>query len=439
MNASLSALALCVAVGGLVQGVAVAGERSAAQLAAAARDDASKAVKAIAKRNAADAVRYAELAVGEQPQSAEYRSVLGQAYLIAGRFSSASTALKDSLSLSPGDGKVALNLALAQIAEGDWQGARSTLDSNSGSISVSDRGLALALSGDPGAAVNLMLPVARQPGADSKLRQNLALSLALGGRWQDAKVVAGMDLSPTETDKRIEEWAAFARPTGQADQVASLLGVSPASDPGQPVALALNAATPVVAVAAVAPTPVVDAAPAAAAPAPAAAFVAAPTPVAAPLLTQKPAASGVVFGPRAEFVQPLPVKAVVNVPLKPGVAASPFKSKNFVKPLVATTTPGATKVGVKPVVGKGNFVVQLGAYDSAGVARDGWARASRNFSGYAPQGMPITVAGKTYYRLSVGGFDESGAKRLCSNYRAKGGKCFVRTTAGDTAAAWTKK
>lgn len=428
LSAGMSALALCVALGGLVQG-AVAGERTAAQLASAARDDAAKASKAISKRDAADAVRYAELAVSLQPQSAEYRALLGQAYLIAGRFGSASTALSDSLSLSPGDGKVALNLALAQIAEGDWQGARRTLDSNSGSIPASDRGLAMALAGDPASAVNLMLPIARQPGADAKLRQNLALSLALGGRWQDAKVVASMDLSPTETDKRMVEWAAFARPTGRADQVASLLGVSPASDPGQPVALALNASTPVVAVAAVAATPVVETAPVA---------VAAPEPttVVDPMVAPKPAVSGIVFAPRAEVVQPLPIKPPVAV----GVAASPVKSKNFVKPLVATTTtPGASKVGVKPVVGRGNFVVQLGAYDSAGIARDGWARASRSFSGYAPQGMPITVGGKTYYRLSVGGFDQAGAKRLCANYRAKGGKCFVRAGAGDTAAAWTKK
>ncbi|MBN8814672.1 MAG: SPOR domain-containing protein [Sphingomonas sp.] len=432
LNASLSALALCLAFGGVIHGVATAGERTPAQLAAAARDDAAKASKAIAKRNADDAVRYAELAVGEQPQSAEYRALLGQAYLMAGRFESAGTALKDSLSISPGDGKVALNLALAQIAEGDWQGARSTLDSNARSIPVSDRGLAMALAGDPAAAVNLMLPIARQPGADAKLRQNLALSLALGGRWQDAKVVAGMDLSPTETDKRIEEWAAFARPTGRADQVASLLGVTPVSDPGQPVALALNAATPIVAVAAVAPVPVAPAPVVESAPTPPAAVVAA-------FVAPQPAKPAVVFGPRAEVVQPLPVKAVVTPPLQPGVAVSPVKSKNFVKPLVATTTtPGAAKV-VKPVVGKGNYVVQLGAYDSAGVARDGWARASRNFSGYAPQGMPITVGGKTFYRLSVGGFDEAGAKRLCSSYRAKGGKCFIRTAAGDTAAAWTKK
>ena len=427
LNAGLSALALCVAIGGVYQGVAVAGERSNAQMAAAARDDAAKASKALVKRDAAEAVRYAELAVAMQPQSASYRALLGQSYLLAGRFGSATTALNDSLALSPGDGKVALNLALSQVAEGDWQGARRTLDANSGSISISDRGLALALAGDPVAAVDMMLPVARQPGADAKLRQNLALSLALAGRWQDAKVVAGMDLSPTETDKRLQDWAAFAKPTGRADQVASLLGVSPANDPGQPVALALNAPAPV-AVAAVAVTPVV-------AEAPAPVTVAAPAPVADPMVAPKPAVSGIVFGARAEIVQPLPAR--------PAVGTAPAKSKNFVKPMVATnTTPGASKVSVGSVVGKGNFFVQLGAYESAGVARDGWTRASRVYSGFAgkaPQGMPITVAGKTYYRLSVGGFDEAGARKMCTSYRAKGGRCFVRASAGDQAASWTKK
>ena len=111
----------------------------------------------------------------------------------------------------------------------------------------------------------------------------------------------------------------------------------------------------------------------------------------------------------------------------------------FVKPLVAAkTTPGATKVSV----GKGNFFVQLGAYDNAGVARDGWARASRAYSGFAgkaPQGMPVTVGGKSFYRLSVGGFDRAGAVQLCQGYRQRGGVCFIREGAGDKAAAWAKR
>ena len=439
LTAGMSALAFCVALGGIHQGVASADARTSAKDERAANDKAAKARKALGKRDAATAVRYAELAVALRPQVAPYRSLLGQAYLMSGRFGSARTALSDALSLSPGDGKVALNLALAQVADGDWAGARQTLDSNSGSISISDRGLALALAVDPAAAVDLLLPVARQPGADAKLRQNLALSLALAGRWQDAKVVASMDLSPIEADKRIMDWAAFARPTGKSDQVATLLGVSPANDPGQPVALALNANNPVLAVKPVdtfvpkaAATPVVASAAADNGVAP---LIAAPTRLVETQGISGPRVDRVVFAPRAEVVQPLPASAAL------GVRASVVKlpKTNFVKPMVAAkTTPGATKVSV----GKGNFFVQLGAYDSVGVARDGWARASRAYSGFAgkaPQGVPVTVGGKTFYRLSIGGFDHAGAMRLCSGYRAKGGNCFIREAAGDKDAAWDKR
>lgn len=417
-----SALALCAAAGG----VAIAGERSAAQVERDARDDATKAAKALARHNGEGAVRYAEFAVSLKPQDAGYRALLGQAYLAAGRFGSARAAFTDSLTLSPGDGRVALNLALAQVGDGDWAGARQTLDRNSGSIPVSDRGLAMALAGDPAGAVDLLLPIARQPGADAKLRQNLALSLALSGRWQDARLVAGMDLSPTEADKRIEQWAAFAHPAGHADQVAALLGVTPASDPGQPVALALNAATPVAVVLAPAPAETLQ--------------PAAPGVAAAPAAP----ASGVVFAPRAEVVQPLPAQPAAAPGkahfAKPAVASV---KTSFVKSVaVAKPTPGASVVSVGPGVGKGKYFVQLGAYESAGIARDDWGRASRRYSafaGHAPQGMTFAVGGRSYYRLSVGGFDEAGARRLCSGYRAHGGKCFVRTGAGEQAASWGKK
>jgi Flp pilus assembly protein TadD/cell division protein FtsN len=438
LTIGLSAIALCAALGGIYQGAALAGSKSSLVDDRAAAQDIAKAKKALADRHGGDAVRWAEAAVELRPQIADYRAVLGQAYLLAGRFASARTTFNDALTLSPGDGKVALNMALAQIAEGDWTGARQTLDSNSGSIPVGDRGLAMALAGDPTSAVNLLLPVARQPGADAKLRQNLALSLALAGRWQDARVVAAMDMSPTDADKRIVEWAAFARPASRYDQVAALLGVTPASDPGQPVALALNASTSVVASA---PAPVdaympKSSAEVAVAAAPVDAGATTPAVVAA--VAPTPAVSTVVFGPRAEVVQPLPVQPAVGskAPLIKAPKTA-IKAAAFVKPMVAPTTPGASKVSVS----KGNFYVQLGAYDSAGVARDAWGRASRaysGFSGHAPTGMSVTVNGKNFYRLSVGGFDRAGAAQLCSSYRAKGGTCFVRASAGDQAVSWKK-
>jgi Flp pilus assembly protein TadD len=438
LTIGLSAVALCAALGGIYQGAALAGSKSSLVDDRAAAQDIAKAKQALADRHGGDAVRWAEAAVELRPQVADYRAVLGQAYLLAGRFASARTTFNDALTLSPGDGKVALNMALAQIAEGDWTGARQTLDSNSGSIPVGDRGLAMALAGDPTSAVSLLLPVARQPGADAKLRQNLALSLALAGRWQDARVVAAMDLSPTDADKRIVEWAAFARPASRYDQVAALLGVTPASDPGQPVALALNASTSVVASA---PAPVDAYMPKSSAEV---SVAAAPvdtgttTPAVVAAVAPTPAVSTVVFGPRAEVVQPLPVQPAVGskAPLIKAPKTA-IKAAAFVKPMVAPTTPGAAKVSVS----KGNFYVQLGAYDSAGVARDAWGRASRaysGFSGHAPTGMPVTVNGKNFYRLSVGGFDRAGAAQLCASYRATGGTCFVRASAGDQAVSWKK-
>jgi hypothetical protein len=50
--------------------------------------------------------------------------------------------------------------------------------------------------------------------------------------------------------------------------------------------------------------------------------------------------------------------------------------------------------------------------------------------------MAVTVKGKSFYRLSVGGFDQNGAKQLCAAYRAKGGTCFVRADAGDKAVSF---
>lgn len=425
LTIGLSAVALCAALGGIYQNAALADSKSSLVDDRAAAQDIAAARKALTDRHGDDAVRWAEAAVELRPQIADYRAVLGQAYLLAGRFASARTTFNDALTLSPGDGKVALNLALAQIAEGDWTGARQTLDSNSGSIPASDRGLAMALAGDPASAVNLLLPVAKQPGADAKLRQNLALSLALGGRWQDARMVAGMDLSPTDADKRMTEWAAFARPASRYDQVAALLGVTPAADPGQPVALALNASTPVVASA-----PAVDSY----LPKATAEVAVAAAPIDAG--TTAPAVSTVVFGPRAEVVQPLPVQPAVGSKA-PLIKApkSAIKAAIFVKPMAAPTTPGAAKVSVS----KGNYYVQLGAYDNAGIARDAWSRASRAYSGFAdhaPTGMAVTVNGKNFYRLSVGGFNQNSAKQLCAAYHAKGGVCFVRAGAGDKAASW---
>ncbi|HET9510123.1 MAG TPA: tetratricopeptide repeat protein, partial [Sphingomonas sp.] len=203
---------------------------------ARAAAEAKIARKALDKHHADRAIAKAEAAVALDPRNAGYRSLLGQAYLAAGRFPSAVAALSDALALDPSDGAAALHLALAQIATGQWDAARGTLTTHD-TIPAKDRGLAFALAGDPGTAITVLTQAAREPDADAKTRQNLALSLALAGRWNEAKAVASFDMSPADVDQRMAQWAAFATPSGAADQVAALLGVVPVEDAGQPTRL----------------------------------------------------------------------------------------------------------------------------------------------------------------------------------------------------------
>lgn len=374
---------------------------------------ADKAAKALNKHDAGDAVVAAEAAVALAPRVAAYRMLLGQGYLQAGRFASAGQAFGEVLQLDPTHGKAALNLALTQIAWGDWQTARDTLARHADSIPGSDRGLAMALAGDTAGAVQLLTALARSPETSVKVRQNLALSYALAGQWQAARVVAAADMSPADVDARLEQWAVFAQPRAASDQVAGLLGVQPVPDGGQPTALALNAVPARVAVAAVEPA------------------VAAPAPVevasATPLVSMAvPAAvSRIRFGPRQEVVQPLTAVLIA-------AADGPIK--------VATGSPRVRKaVGSAPT--GGSWYVQLGAYENAGVAKDAWTRAQRRFAGFGertPNGVAFRTAGASYYRLSVGGFSRAGADSACRQYRVAGGQCFVRAGAGDQVASWAR-
>lgn len=401
-KASLGAIAL--ALGGLS---VLCASDGADKIVKASAKAASKAARALNNHESTAAVAAAEEAVALAPRDGGYRMLLGQSYLQAGRFRSAGEAFADTLQLDGGNGRAALNVALTQIALGDWQAARRTLATHAGIIAAADRGLAMALAGDTPGAVALLTQVARSPDATPKVRQNLALTYALGGQWDIARVIAAADMSPAEVDERLQQWAAFAQPKDASDQVASLLGVRPVADGGQPVALALNAPVP----AAPAPAAVAQAAP-----------VAPPAPV--QVVSAAPVGARVTFAPAREVVQPLPTPMLARL------------SDGFKKPVtrVASARPVA-----RPVTG--GWHVQLGAFHNADVARDAWSRATRRFAAFrrhTPQGMTFRTTKASFYRLSVGGFSRAGADQACRRYRARGGVCFVRMSAGDQVAQWAR-
>lgn len=436
LTVGISALVLgAPVIGGpsLIGGSAVANNTVLTQDAKKAAKEAEAARKALKGGEAQKAVTHAEAAVAFDPRNGAYRELLGETYLFAGRFVSAAQALNEALSLDPANGRTALHLALAQIATGEWTTARQTLDTHAGTIPASDRGLAIALTGDPAAAVAVLMEAARQPGADAKTRQNLALSLALAGQWQQARAVAAIDVSPDQLDARILYWASFARPQNAYDQVASLLGVRPVADNGQPVELALARSMTTAVAAQQVADPVEAYMPdtgAAAAVAPAAsADVAMTGEIAAPAITA-PSGQQIVFGPRQEIVQAIPAAAAKSVAMAKADAGAG-------QPLrIAASTEAAS---FKPA--KGSWFVQLGAYDSNGVARDAWGRAVKRvpaLKDLVPSSASISTDAGTFHRLAVGGFARSDADALCRKVRASGGKCFVRTGAGDKTASWVK-
>jgi Flp pilus assembly protein TadD/cell division septation protein DedD len=403
--------------------------------------------KLLAKGSAVDAVAAAEASVAAQPNVAAARAQLGRAYLAAGRFASAEQAFADVLAIDPSDGASALKLALAQIAQGKTKAARATLEANRERIGGADYGLAVALSGDVDGAVQTLEAVTRAPGADAKARQNLALAYALQGKWLNARVMAVQDLSPADADARIIQWMNFVRPSAAHDQVASLLGVTPATvDAGQPVALAFArpAASPVQLAEASKPVEPAPAAPAPVVPAvvaettsPSVAVAAfAPPPAPVPVIVQPDAAAPTTaqlasafaaarqasVAPARETAQPVP--AIAFAPKAPVVLAKPRP----VTPVIRAASGG-------------RYVVQLGAFGSDAQAEKAWKRNSARLgvAGYTPSTMRFRLNNASFVRLSVGGFaTRSPAVHVCERVRRASGNCFVRVNAGDQVAAWVR-
>src|SRR5215212_2556778 len=202
---------------------------------------ATRALASLTAGNFTAAIGYAERAVEKTPDDAGFRALLGNAYFAGGRFASAEAAFKDSLTIYSNQPRIVLKLALVQIAQGKNDQAVSTLTAASNVLDAADYGLALALAGRPADAIAVLNPAARQTGADSRVRQNLALAYAFAGDWTQARTVAAQDVPADKLDARVRQWMQMAKPAHASDQVAALTGVTPAaSDPGQPVRLALH-------------------------------------------------------------------------------------------------------------------------------------------------------------------------------------------------------
>lgn len=369
---------------------------------------ATRALAALAANDPATAVSYAEKAVENSPSEASFRALLGSAYFAAGRFASAEAAYKDSLSIDSNQPQVTLKVALAQIAQGKNAEAVATLESGRGVIDPADYGLALALAGRPSDAVAMLGAAARSQGADARVRQNLALSYALSGDWTSARTIAAQDVPANQLDGRMHQWLQLANPAKPGDQLAALIGVSPAaSDPGEPTRLALAKPATQLAQAVPVQTPVPQVAEAA-----------------VPPIGPMEAAPGDAPVTSSEMPSAPAFTAEVTAPPPPPA----MKAARVVHARLP-------KVAVRRA-GKLGAVVQIGAYGNAQRVAAAWNVAARRYGAlreYTPMSARFDSPKGTFYRLSVKGFASvNEANALCASLRRGGGTCFVRKFAGDT-------
>ena len=409
-----------------------------------------------AERNADKAIDAAERQAEKSPQDAATRANLGNAYLMAGRFESAVTALEDARYLGDSTGRTALALGLAHIGVGNGAGAVAVLDEARSDIPVSDYGLALALAGETGRGVDVLAGALREGENTVKLRQNLAYAYALDGRWGEARVMASQDVPADKLDARITEWAHQGKPDDFRLRVASMLGTAVRSDEGQPEYLAIArdpsrevASLPVPSlanassrVASQGELPPVESGES---------FWLAeatrPDPVPAPLAPE-PARAEVAASP------PVPVAALASAGttdfdsafLKP-VEGPTLASRTSVEPTASSMTAGdvperksrkvvaANKIfpGVKAAVAGGSHLVQLGSFASQASAERAWSiYLSRNpeLAGFDRTITQAVVGGKKYWRVSAAGFDRGSARQMCSTVKNRGGEC-IRWAAGN--------
>ena len=382
---------------------------------------ATRAQAALGANQNAEAIELAERAVAASPTDAGFRGLLGNCYFAAGRFASAEAAYRDSLTLLSNQPQIVLKLALVSIAQGKNGQALAFLDAAKDVIDAADYGLALTLAGQPQQAAQVLQQAAQQTGADSRVRQNLALSLAFSGDWTGARSIAAQDVPADQLDARIQQWMQIAKPAKASDQLAALTGV-PASvvDPGQPVRLALkDAKTRLAAVA-----PVTEAAPVEVAEiAPATAADVAPTP--------SPA------GPAMAAAAPAIEAPIQVASLTPRAARRATAPRPALSPRAASLTDVAAlyRRASLSTNSRSRAVVQLGAYGSKNKVSAAWNSVSHRFGvlrGFAPVAARYDGERGTVYRLSVNGFASARqAIDLCGSLKRAGGACFVRNVAGD--------
>lgn len=403
---------------------------------------ASKAQTALQRGDSDKAIVSAEAAVLAEPRNAAYRAVLGASYLNVGRFDSAATSFSDAMKLGDSSARTALGFALAAIGKGDNRSALAVLEDWRDRIPAADLGLALALAGQPDRGVQILGNALRGGENTPKLRQNLAYAYSLTGNWKAARVMAAEDLAGSALDNRLGEWAQMARPNDYQRRVAGLLNVPVRADSGQPAQLALDASAEAQQLAAVAadPGPFASATEGQLARAPETVRELPPIDTVAVAGGQaRPAPQIAVAAAPARAPESFAdaFEAKPDVPIGTAIAEFASSALKFISsPIVqsaperssAAPRPASERVVARKLDADGSHLIQLGSFTSDAGARRAWGIYSQKYPELANYRMVITeakVRGKTYFRVSAGGFESASARDMCGKVKARGQGCIA--------------
>lgn len=378
---------------------------------------AAKAEVALKKGNGDKAVQHAEAAVLAAPRDAYTRTLLGNAYLEAGRTVSAAQSFQDAIALGDTSPRTVISLALAQTGMGDRYGAIATLEKWEASLDAADFGLAIALAGQPERGVHVMGNAIRNGDNTPKMRQNLAYAYALAGQWQAARLMAAEDVPADQVGQRMSEWGATARPEQFQQRVANLLGVDLVADPGQPTMLALSNSPTVEMLAA----ETTEDGPSADAGTGFALASELPSVGAAPVAYDSGDAALADAGLDADAARFASSEVVQAAPVQTKPAPRAAQSQ----PARAATAPRSS---ARLTLAKGDYNIQLGSYFSMSDAQAAWSRFQAKYPELAGSERQITKArvnGKIYYRVAAAGMAKTSARSMCSVVKGKGGGCIA--------------
>ncbi|MBV7256762.1 SPOR domain-containing protein [Pacificimonas sp. WHA3] len=370
----------------------------------------------------ASAIQLAEQAIALDTNDEGARRTLATSYFAAGRFQSAAQAYADLLAMNPSAQTYKFGAALTALANGNEYRARALLkDLEDDPGRQGDVGLAYVLLGDMTKGTAMLKAAVQSGTSNARERQNLALAQALSGEWNAARVTAAMDLSPTEVDARVGEWAALAVSDDTAWRTAGLMKITPAAmDIGRPVQLAWSPPADDMTVQLAATDDAVG---------PASETKIRTVATAAPASVVR---TSVPMEPRPDVINAAaPLKVAPRAPIdKAELASDPEAPQEEETATAISPTAMVDDTPTLPESGDGSWLVQLGAYDRLEWVEDNWqVLKTRNgfLARYRPVKSRTNIDGRDYYRLSVGRFETAGdAKLLCAALKSKGGSCFVR-------------